>query len=228
MKVKITSIAVLLLFLITPLSIFAQKTVLNEDFSPAPNLHKSYGDWEVKNGRLYQKDTQKGLAMLNFNAEQSGVMQYEFTLRYEAGGIEDLMGGFGIHIFVDEADHGRSWGDGDSYLLWINYDQKATYGGKGFRAQVYDSDSTTEMVLKAGYSLAPYSKYLSKENLNNEIPIKIVANSYTGDINVYDPSNPDWYYYFTLPNLSDRGNFIGFRTNSLSISIDNLKVTKLR
>ena len=227
MRIKVTTIAVLLVFFLTPMALFAQKTILSEDFSPAPTLPENHGDWTVKNGELFQNSTKNSMAKLNLKAEQSGVMQYEFTVKY-AGGGEDRMGGFGIHIFVNNPDFDRSWGNGSSYLLWINYDDDATYGGKGFRAQVYDSDSTTEMILKAGYSLAPYAQYLSIENLNKEIPIKIVANSYTGEINVYDPSRPKWYYYFTLPNLPEKATHIAFRTNSLAVSIDDLKVTKLR
>ena len=137
----------LVILLLAGAAAYAQTVVFEQSFSSSTMLPKSHGDWEIMGGRLYQSDVDERLAKINVEARQSGEMQYEFTVRYEGGGFTDLMGGFGIQIFVDKAWEGKSWGNGNSYLLWLNYDPMPTYGPKGFSAQVYKSMSETKMAL---------------------------------------------------------------------------------
>ncbi|MAG13977.1 MAG: hypothetical protein CMN78_05220 [Spirochaetales bacterium] len=120
MKKSFGFLAILLLLGATA---FAQTVVFQHTFTRPATLPNAHGDWEVKGGRLYQSDTEEHLAKINVMATQAGEMQYEFDVRYEGGGIDDMMGGFGIHFFVDKAWDGRSWGNGNSYLLWLNYDE---------------------------------------------------------------------------------------------------------
>ena len=82
----------------------------------------SSGNWTISGGRVYQNDANARLAKVNIRAPQSGSMLYEFTVRYE-GGSEDGHGGFGIHLFGDTVVNTVSWGSGNSYLLWLNYDE---------------------------------------------------------------------------------------------------------
>jgi hypothetical protein len=100
------------------------------------------GSWSISGQRLYQNDANARLAKVNIRAPQSGPMLYEFAARYESG-AEDGHGGFGLHIFGDKALNAASWGSGNSYLLWLNYDEKPIDKRNipaGLSAQVYRRD----------------------------------------------------------------------------------------
>jgi len=222
----VVSIAAILLITASVLS--AQTVVMENDFSSSGKIQAAYGSWKVQNGKLTQADVTSPLAKCNIEVAQSGVMQYEFDLYYEKGGYEDLKGGFGIQIFVDKAKKGKSWGNGKSYLLWLNYDEKPTYGGAGARAQVYKSTSDTRMALLPGYDLLLPAAALAYDLRTVRIPVKLVIDSNTGDAKVYDPITPNWVWKFKLDAAPGKGSFLSFRTNSVSVSIDNLKVTKLQ
>ena len=204
----------------------ADSVVVDNNFAYGANITESYGNWEIKRGRLVQTDIKNPLAKINIKAEQNGNVMYEFNVRYESGGIEDLMGGFGIQIFIDKAFNGKSWGNGESYLLWINYDEKPTYGGPGFRGQVYKSYSNSRMYLMSGYEIELNESFLNEKYMNYIVPVKFVVNGNTGDVKIYDPTIDKWLY-FNLGSRRNKGNYISFRTNSLSVSIDNLKVTNV-
>jgi hypothetical protein len=135
------------------------------------------------------------------------------------------MGGFGIHIFVDDAHNGKSWGNGKSYLLWLNYDEKPTYGGAGFRAQVYKSEGHSKMRLLEGYDVPLNPKVLTVKNLDLVVPVKIQVDGRSGLVKVWDPSRPGTYVRFYLDDSPGRGRYISLRTNSLAVSFDNLKIS---
>jgi hypothetical protein len=223
MKKTLAFLAVLLVF---GAFASAESVVFEQDFSKSIMLPKSQGDWEVIGGRLYQNDEDERLAKVNVMARQSGEMQYEFNVRYEGGGFKDLMGGFGIHIFVDNPWDGMSWGNGDSFLLWLNYDPAPTYGPKGFSAQIYKSTSETQMVLVGHFDLNSYAYLLNASNLNVVIPARIKINGTTGSVWVESPLSPGYGYRFSLGSSLGRGNYVALRTNSLALSFDNLKITK--
>src|SRR6056297_1899871 len=109
-----------ILAILLPGAVLFGETLVGSTFSTSTSVD-GIGEWEISRGRLYQNDTDERLAKVNLKVPQSGIMQYEFDLRYEGGGYEDYMGGFGLQVFVDEAAETRSWGNGESYLLWLNY-----------------------------------------------------------------------------------------------------------
>jgi hypothetical protein len=216
----------LLLALAFVVSVSAQTIAINV---PNGSVTPSYGSWVGINGRLYQNDVNNPLAKINFQIPQSGTMEYDFNVRYQGGGFTDRKGGFGIQIFVDKAFNGKSWGDGNSYLLWLNYDEHPTYGGAGFRAQIYRSTSNVDMTLVPGYDIALNPSVLARGNVSQIVPVKIVVNGNTGGVKVYDPTKSTPYYYaFTLPTAPGSGGYVALRTNSLSVSFGGMKVTKLQ
>ena len=180
------------------------------------------GNWGFIGPRLYQNDAGARLARANFTVPQSGVMVYEFNIRYE-GGAEDGHGGVGLHIFIDNALNVSSWGVGRSYLLWLNYDETSASERipQGLSAQVYRSISHSSMELVESISLNEYLPLLI-ENLNYAIPFRITANGTTGEVRIYDPSDPDMnrYFYFFIDSrdLPIRGNYAALRTNGLKAS----------
>ena len=162
-------------------------------------------------------------------ATQTGEMQYEFSVRYEGGGFDDMMGGFGIHVFVDKAWDGISWGNGNSFLLWLNFDPEPTEEYPiGFTAQVYKSTSAIKMALVGEFDLNKYAYLLSASNMGLDIPARIKVNGETGSVWVEDPTLPGFGYRFSLGSALGSGNYVSLRTNSLALSFDNLKVTNLK
>jgi hypothetical protein len=150
-------------------------------------------------------------------------MVYEFNVRYE-GGAEDGHGGFGLHIFGDNAYNDASWGSGVSYLLWLNYDERPITAGipRGLSAQVYKSTSNSRMNLVESISLSAYEPYLTTANLSGTIPVKIRVDGSTGEVRVYDPTDPTlssyYYYYVNSRDVPLKGNWVALRTNGLRAS----------
>jgi len=181
------------------------------------------GSWRFTGPRLYQNDVKAGLAKVNFKVPQSGIMQYKYNIRYE-GGAEDGHGGTGIHIFVDKALNRASWGAGKSYLLWLNYDEKPLSKAipAGLSAQIYRSITNSRMELIFSMPLAEYEPLLTNENLTSPITFRIIANGDTGEVRVYDPTDPGnrKYYYFFIDkkDLPLKGNFVALRTNGIKLS----------
>jgi hypothetical protein len=187
-----------------------------------PEHHFAAGNWAVTGNRLFQNNASSGLAKVNIRAPQSGPMIYEFNVRYEDG-IEDGHGGFGIHLFANNVVNVASWGSGSSYLLWLNYDENPVTQGfvKGFSAQVYRSISNSEMVLVDSYDLNEYIDLLTYENCAaNTVPAKIWVDGNTGEVRVYDPTDPELldYFYLFLPTRNLRGDWVSLRTNGLKLS----------
>ena len=189
---------------------------------PEYHFASGSGSWGFVGNRLYQNDTRAGLAKVNMRIPQSGPMIYEFNVRYEDG-IDDGHGGFGLHVFADDVFHGASWGSGTSYLLWLNYDENPITRGihRGFSAQVYRSNSNSSMDLLESYNLNEYASLLTYENCAaNSVPAKIWIDGGTGEVRVYDPTDPtlEDYFYFYLPARGLRGNWVSLRTNGIKLS----------
>jgi hypothetical protein len=197
------------------MSIFAQSEVPEHTFAS--------GNWNFVGSRLYQNDANARLAKVNFKVPQSGPMLYRFNIRYE-GGAEDGQGGVGKHIFVDNALNRASWGAGKSYLLWLNYDKKPFSKDTpvGLSAQVYRSINNSQMELVASLPLPEYERFLTKENLASPISFRIIASGETGEVRIYDPTDPYNRKYFVFfmdkRDLPIKGSFVALRTNGIKLS----------
>jgi hypothetical protein len=236
---KIVRLALVLVFIFVSAVAFSQTVRLMENFS-SPSLvgwNAVSGNWKVINGRLTQTDTKEYMAMITVPVYQSGKMMYEFDLKYVDGGQDDYAG-FGIHVCVNNPTNTRSWGNGESVLGWVTWDPKH-YGYPGGYIQVYESRGKTSMgldrhiypgsdPLKYGDAIIVPSGYLRYEYLDATVPIKLFLDTSTGEGRFYDPLDPDRYYYpFYLGRPIKPGGFITFRTNSVSVSVDNLKITRM-
>ena len=190
---------------------------------PLPEHQFASGAWSFSGPRLFQSNERDGLAKMNLRAPQEGQMMYEFDFRYE-NGLEDGHGGFGLHIFGDRAFNGRSWGAGNSYLLWLNYDENpvSTDIPRGFSAQVYRSRSNSVMDLVQSYNLNEYLHSITWDDIMNPVPVRIWIDGNTGEVRVYDPSDPDlldyFYFYLDSGDLPLRGDWTALRTNGVSLS----------
>ncbi|MCL2318800.1 MAG: hypothetical protein FWC45_01850 [Treponema sp.] len=204
-----------LLVLGVGVSLFAQAQL--------PEYHFASGNWSFAGDRLYQNDAKARLAKVNVRVPQSGPMIYEFNARYE-GGAEDGQGGFGIHIFANNVLNSASWGSGVSYLLWLNYDEHPITKGipAGFSAQVYRSYTNSYMQMVASVDLNQYAYLLTPEALANPIPLRIWVDGNTGEVRVYDPTNPDsgfyFYYFMDKKDLPIKGSWLSLRTNGMKMS----------
>ena len=179
------------------------------------------GDWNFEDNRLYQSDQSAGAMVAHLEVPQQGFMNYDFNVRYEGGAIEDLKGGFGIHIFVDNPSTIKnSWGDGESVLLWLNYDADPYLDEipSGLSAEVYHSSNNNIMEMAGVFNLNSYSYLLSGDVANLNIPIKLKVNSYTGQAWISSPVDPSLEYTFNLGKKNLEGDFVSLRTNSLAVS----------
>ena len=191
---------------------------------PLPEYHFAAGNWNLTTDRLYQNDARSGLAKVNIRVPQSGPMIYEFNVRYED--IEDKThAGFGIHIFANGVVNHASWGSGTSYLLWLNFDENPIEGSgipAGLSAQVYRSYSNSRMELIESIDLNHYVDLLTMENLAYTVPFRIWANGETGEVRVYDPTDPEmrYFYYFFIgqDNLPLTGGWVSLRANGVRLS----------
>ncbi|GHV71426.1 hypothetical protein AGMMS49928_23110 [Spirochaetia bacterium] len=188
-----------------------------------PEHRFASGAWTIAGSRVYQNDTKARLAKVNLRVAQNGPMLYEFDVRYEDG-AEDGHGGFGIHIFADTVYNGASWGCGNSYLLWLNYDENPRNPAipKGFSAQIYRSRTNSRMDLVDSIDINEYAESYLLGALDNPIPVKIHADGNTGEVRVYDPSDPEGeiYYFFTVDqkDIPLKGNWAAVRTNGIKLS----------
>jgi hypothetical protein len=188
-----------------------------------PEYHFASGSWSFIGPRLYQNDTGARLAKINIRIPQSGPMVYDFNARYEDG-VQDGHGGFGLHIFTDSAYNAASWGAGRSYLLWLNYDEAPITKGipKGFSAQVYRSVSNSRMDLVESVDLNQFLPLLTWDNLSYPVPLRIWVNGDSGEVRVYDPTDPNlanyFYFYIDRKDLPLRGNWVALRTNGIKLS----------
>ncbi|MDR2534713.1 MAG: hypothetical protein LBD29_01610 [Treponema sp.] len=189
-----------------------------------PEHYFASGSWSIQGDRVYQNDANARIAKVNIRAPQSGSMLYDFNARYEAG-AEDGQGGFGIHIFADSAFNGPSWGAGSSYLLWLNYDEKPLNNSgipAGLSGQVYRSYSNTRMDLLYSVDLNQYADLLTPDNLAYPVSFRIWVNGDTGEVRIYDPTDPYFstYYYFNVDkkDIPLKGDWVVVRTNGIKLS----------
>ena len=240
---KCLKMVLVLLFIISSVC-FGQQVIMEENFNsmgnwkPAP---ENYGDWQIVDGRLAQLSVTTGMAKINIPVTQSGVMQYEFDVKYIDHG-NDEYGAFGLHINIDNPADGISWGNGKSFLLWVTYDPGA-YAGTGFRVQCYksvrnstmDEIITSDMYQKDGFEIPETNIvdkikyiYLDDSYLENAIKIKLTINSDTGTVILSDPRIPNYEWFFEIGESVPAGSYISLRTSSLAVSFDNFIVTQVK
>jgi len=238
-SMKVLKVVLLMLFFCGAMVVFADTDLVYETFSSSSlsRWMPVSGNWKVMNGRLVQTDTKETMAMITIPVRQYGKMLYQFDLRYVDGGQDDYAG-FGIHICVNNPSTVRSWGNGQSLLAWVTWDP-GHYGLPGAFLQAYESKSLTDMglwdrlypssdIMRYGGMYYLKDEYLKYEYLNYTVPVKLEIDTRTGKGKFYDPFDPDRYYYpFDLGGPIRSGNYFTFRTNSVSVSVDNLKVTRL-
>jgi hypothetical protein len=250
-KVALIFAALLVLF---PLALSAQ-VIVSDDFSTLGDWVPGYGEWGIRGGMLVQRDTSTGLARIDRPVPQSNEIEISFKVRYQAGGFEDTMAlnrgylhaGFGIQIGVENPPLGRvAWGDGNSYLLWLNLDTRPDTMANasqhvGFRGQVYRSRTNAVMDLSddARYGVQLNADIIAALNANGinlgindlqryldvQVPIKLRVNYTTGVVMVMDPTNPSLWLTFDLDPAVLRGNYMSLRTNSLAVSFADFMVT---
>jgi hypothetical protein len=256
---KKVSVFVVVLLLFASL-VYAQTVVERSSFSNMQGWRAGGGDWVTSGGRLVQRDPMVPLARIDKRVDARGVYQIDFDIRYVDGGYaseQDLRNGyyhagFGVHVGVANPPLGRqAWGNGESYLLWLNLDTRPETRRNapehyGFRAQVYESVSHSQMDLWETASarrmfgspvmsidlmeaLRNYGVNLSVNDLmkylNRDVPVSIRVNTRTGEIGVKDPTAPIRFYFNVDPALI-RGRYVSLRTNSLSASYDDFTVTQ--
>jgi hypothetical protein len=209
-----------LLFLLLPAFLFSQDM---------GGWTAAYGDWKMVGDRLVQSSTKAGMAQAYMRLPQSGIMEYQFDVKYVDGGA-DMFGAFGFHIGIDSAAGGKSWGNGKSFLLWLTLDPKV-YGGSGVYGQAYYSEAHSIMDLVHGatdYQL-PMDR-LKDINLDRmamyALPVRVRINYNTGDVKVWDPAIPKYYYRFNLGGPVRGGNYISVRSNSLAVSFGNFSISR--
>ncbi len=232
---KHVKVILVLVFLFTAVVAFSQVTLVSDTFD-----RMSMGDWEllsgnwkVMGGKMYQTDTAENMAMVIIPVKQSGKVLYEFDVSYITGG-EDNYAGFGIHFCINNPSKVRSWGNGQSFLFWITWDPD-TYGWPGGFIQLYQSATPTRMdlfpegdIIEDGDSFPIGIEYLDVEFLSFAITVRIELDTATGKCYIYDPFDPYKYRYpFDLGTPIKAGDYFAFRTNSLSVALDNFKVSKV-
>jgi hypothetical protein len=236
---KAVKVLLILLFLGASVTAFSDSIVLSDNFNSGSlgNWMPVSGSWRVMDGRMSQIDTKEHMAMITAPAYQSGRVLYEFDVEYIGGG-EDDYAGFGFHICVSGPSSKRSWGNGKSMLAWVTWDPKA-YGSPGGFIQVYESASNSSMGLYTGVypgsdplrygDLIPINReYLQARYLSYRVPVKIMIDTRTGKGRFYDPFAPDEYYYpFDLGEPIRAGGYFTIRTNSVALSFDNVRITRL-
>ncbi len=202
------------------IAVFLSAVMILPLYSLSPSdFHYAYGQWSVVGDRLVQSDVKAGMARVDIPFPQAGIVTYQFNVKYLKGGMDDMHAGFGIHIFVDKPAKGKAWGNGRSYLLWLNYDENAKNITKGLSAQVYKSLTNSKMELVADIDLNKYAYLLTAENMDVVLPVKMTVNGFNGDVKIYDPTDPTWVYVFNLGNTAPlHGSYISLRTNSASFS----------
>ncbi len=253
------SVFVVVLLLLASL-VYAQTVVERNSFSSMQGWRAAGGDWVTSGGRLVQRDESAPLARIDKRIDARGVYQIDFDIHYVDGGYksqQDLRNGyyhagFGVHVGVADPPLGKmAWGNGESYLLWLNLDTRPETRRNapehyGFRAQVYESVSNSQMALWEDRAvrqlfgdpvmsidlvraLRNYGVNFSindlMDYLDRDVPVSIRVNTRTGEIGVKDPTAPLRFYFRVEPELI-RGSYVSLRTNSLSTSYDDFTVTQ--
>ena len=232
---------VLALSIISAGFVLAQSVVADDNFQSIGSWKAAGGAWRA-DGRLVQGDAQAPIAQIVRQLPQSGVFEVDFTIRYDSGGYKNeqearqdkYRGGFGLHIGIDKPSERLSWGNGKSYLLWVNLDTQVPRSSPhyGLRGQIYQSRTNTDMRLMGDYNveILPVSEAINTVGnmLDQAVPVKLVINTNDGEIRVYDPTVPDYYYYFYLDPKLLRGSWISLRTSKFSATFRDFKVVQQR
>ena len=179
------------------------------------------GDWKLSGARLYQNDSSNGALMAHLSVPQNGLMAYNFNVRYEGGAAADRQGGFGIHLFVDKPSSIKnSWGDGDSVLVWLNYDADPVLDDipAGLSAAVYHSSNNSVMELAGAYDLNSWSSLLTPNAGKITIPVELTVNGRTGDAWIRSPLDSSVVYRFNLGKKNLQGDYVSLRTNGMAVS----------
>ena len=239
---------------------FTQTVVERHNFTSMGQWVPGPGNWSVSGNRLHQNDPREPLARVDKRLAQHGTYQLDFNIRYADGGYrsvrdlqnEHLHAGFGVQVGVSNPPlRGKSWGLGESYLLWLNLDTRPETRREkpehfGLRAQVYESKSNTNMDLMRSRELqallgSPLVSIDIAEALYRElgflidvadvepflyrdVPISIRVNTRTGEIGVKDPTAPLRFFFSVDPAVL-RGNYIALRTNGLAANFSDFVVT---
>ena len=204
-----------LLFMLICFTVLFTSSVFANDLRVKP----TYGSWKISSSELSQTSLNAGMAKANIYVPQKDTMVYEFKAKY-IDGLQDGRGGFGIHVFVDKPAAGKAWGEGESYLLWINYDENPVSSStpKGLSAQIYKSDSNSRMNLVQSVSLSALEPMLS-QYLGYTLPVKLMIDGNSGMARIYDPFKTDVYYTFSLSRDTPlKGDYVSLRTNSLGVA----------
>ncbi len=232
---KHVKVILIMVFLFTAVVAFSQTSRVSDTFDRMSmgDWESVSGNWKVMGGKLYQTDTAENMAMVMIPVKQSGKVLYEFEVNYVTGG-EDNYAGFGIHICINNPSTTRSWGNGQSILAWITWDPD-TYGFPGGFIQLYKSTGATKMglfpegdIIEDGDNLPISVDYLDAKFLGETIIVRLEIDTATGNGYFYDPFDPyNYRYAFGLGAPITAGDTFAFRTNSLSVCIDNFKVSKV-
>jgi hypothetical protein len=108
--------------------------------------------------------------------------------------------------------------------LWLNYDENPGNSriSSGLSAQVYRSYTNSRMELVESYPLNEYAPLLTDDNLASSVPFRIVVDGSTGEVRVYDPTDPDLlsyrYFYIDRRDIPLTGNWVALRTNGIRLS----------
>ena len=224
-------LTVLVLVVLLACAAYAQTqpsvTYAGGSFEPAE------GNWLVMGDRLAQIDAQAPRAKINLRIPQAGRVEYQFDVRYISG-LEDSYAALGAHLFVDQPHGGVSWGNGNSFLLWLTYDP-AAYGGSGVWAQVYKSTGNSKMALHS-FGGTPFHFGIPAQFLQNidmsqlpslVLPVRIRVDADNGTISVKDPLQQNLWWSFTVGEPMGVGRYVTLRTSSLAASFGNLRMLQL-
>lgn len=191
-------------------------------FAGSPNVFTPRaGEWKLSGDRLYQSDDSTGAMVAHIIAPQKGetYWKYDFNVRYLSG-IEDMMGGFGVHLFVnDPSTKNNTWGNGESVLLWLNYDAEPYLDEtpKGLSAQVYHSKNSYIMDQVGSFDLNYWTQFIPSDLSGVTMTVSLLVNSKTGQAWITNPIDGlDYTFNLGKKNLS--GDYVSLRTNSMALS----------
>jgi len=217
-------------FIFLCFSATAERALISDTFDFVGEWVWNSGDWTLRGGGLAQIDGEETIATASRIVRQRGVVLYEFDLWYLSG-LSDGYGGLGLHILIDEPTGVRSWGQNDSYLLWIAYDIEA-YGTDHLYAQMYKSSGPVSMTYhNMEGSDFPLDKAifaagdLAETTRENPLRVRLLIDTDSGNGRLYRPGGNGSYFTVDFGSSLGEGMYIGLRTNSLSVVFDNVTVS---